>query len=182
MNRYNDDDFELIDGQLILKDGHTHHVRLTDEDSMQREVAAYAAQKMADAAAKRFGLSDSFAMNRPGFRHLMDGKAIAAKERAYELRDRADTEAWRDADGSHTSGVEGAGERVFAGRRVGDRCMVKSKRDIGEDGDAGHIQEIDGELCCVSDNHRSDDGLNARELLEREYQAYDQRLRDSWKG
>jgi len=184
MNRYNELERALLEDDFdergILRDGHTYRVKLSDEDDMQREIAQYAAQKMADAAARRFGLSNAFAMNKPGFRHLMDSKAIAAKERAYELRDRADTEAWRDADGSHTSSITGAGEKGHAGWRVGDTCTCASVRDRGRKGDRGRVEldEDTGELICVSNDHRSDDGADMRDAA---YAAYDNEIANAWR-
>jgi len=178
MARRNDDDFDL---DRVLKDGERMRVPLRMMDSLSRDVAAHFGRTMVQDAKIVDGFGNGgLSLHRPGHRLFSSGQG---DQSFYDEYDRDISTRYRDAN--HTAGVEGVGSSGFAGRRVGDRCMVKSKRDIGEDGDRGRIMEIDGELVCVSDNHRNDDALDVRDHQQRMsdlYSELDRELSNAWRG
>jgi len=179
MNRFDEFERALIeDDDQTLKDGESMRVPMLTRARMNDAMAIPGGRSGSPKATITDGFGEAgLALSRPGFRV---STTATYDDAHYRIYDQEISSRYRDDD--HTGGPSGVGSGGFAGRRVGDRCTCKGRNDLGEDGDRGTIQEIDGELCCVSDDYRSDDGLNARELLEREYQAYDRRLRDSWKG
>ena len=158
-------------------------------DEVQRAIAQ---QRMDDAAAKRFGLSDALAGHRPGYRYQTDERALAIKDEAYSQYNARIGTAYRDADNSHTSSVEGAGERghsCASGPRLGDRCTVRNTHggDLGAEGDAGIVRWVGDRLCCVSDRYyreatgaeATSDGLtDERDAAYEEHRRY---LENSWR-
>ncbi len=178
MARYqrNNDDDDDFDENGILRDGRTFRVPMRALDSLQRDVAEHFGGRKAVQAGQKivdgYG-QGGLALNRPGFRMNATGQN---DQSFYDEYDARIATAYRDAD--HTAGVEGAGEREFVGKRVGDRCVCKGRNDLGRQGDRGHIAEIDGELVCVSDNHR-EDGVDMRDAA---YKDYDQQIADAWRN
>lgn len=180
-NRQYDDDF---DENGVLRDGRSLRVPLRladgsmnpDLDPVQRVVAEHT-------AGGRKTITDGngfagLALNKPGFR-LSTTANYDAVDAAYDQYNTRLRDAYKDADNSHTASVVGAGEKEFAGRRVGDRCTCRNRSDLGVEGDAGHIQrDEDGMLICVSDRYRSEDALDVRD----EYKKYDEELANAWRN
>ena len=96
---------------------------------------------MEDKIARNFGLSDSLAMHRPGFRRVTDAAALDRVAQAYLDADIADVNRWRH-------GLDATGE--FIGQREGDR--------------AGHLRKVSDKLECVGCGARElhDVGRNLR--------------------
>jgi hypothetical protein len=162
---YDDEDDDAFE-RGVLKDGHKVRFSVSMMDSVQRDVAEHFERVRAkDAAAKRFGLSDGLAFNKPGFRHVVDDAALDAVEAAYAEIAARDENAWRNPD---PQGVTGSGSHGFRGAQTGDECTI--------DGQAGHMKMIGGELKCVPD---STDALDARELA---YRDCDEAAANAWRN
>lgn len=183
-NRYDDEDMRRRrDMREVLRDGEVLRVRMSDGlDPLQRAVAEHV-------AGGRKTITDGYgfageALQRPGFR-LSSTANYDSVDAAYDQYDTRLRDAYKDADNSHTSSTEGVGSGGFAGRRVGDLCTVRGRFDVGEAGDRGTIQRVDGELCCVSDRLRSEDARDTRDHATRMQDIYaevDRDMTEAWKN
>jgi hypothetical protein len=93
--RNHDDDFEIVHGKKILRDGRVYHAgSVALMDAVQRGVAKHPA-RLTDAQ----GNSGLTTLSRPGFRCLLDDDAgAAAKERGYRDYEKTLCDAWRGKD------------------------------------------------------------------------------------
>jgi len=179
-----DDDFDL---DHILKDGESMRVPMMKGLRMNDAMALRPGQHSDGRKATisdGYGNTDPLALCKPGFRV---SSTAAYDNKMYDEYDVRISTAYRDADNSHTASITGAGEKGHAGWRVGDVCMVKSRRDLGEDGDRGRVErdEETGELICVSDCYRSEDGLDTRDHATRMadlYSDYEKTLAEAWRN
>ncbi|MGO9401731.1 MAG: hypothetical protein ACLP19_28420 [Xanthobacteraceae bacterium] len=180
-HQYDDEDM-----RNILKDGERMRVRMSDGlDPLQRAIAEHVAggrtavndgQRIVDG----FG-RDGLHLYRPGHRLFADGQGDQSFYDAYDAR----------ISSAHK---KDAGEQEFASRRVGDLCTVGNIHggDLGEEGDRGTIQRVDGELCCVSDRYRgatgaeaTSDALDMRDhatMMADIYSELDRELSNAWRG
>lgn len=168
-----DDDFE----NGVLRDGRRFVMPMRAMDSLQRSVAAHFGRSTVNDGQKivdGFG-NDGLALHRPGHRLFASGQG---DQSFYDKYDRDISTRYLDAN-NHTSGTSGAGERGgIGGRRVGDRCTCKGSSDLGTEGDRGTIQEVNGELCCVSDRYHGEDGVDMRDSA---YRQYAQEISEAWR-
>ena len=110
--RYDDDD-DVRDGR-VLRDGEVLRTPMRLMDSVQRSIHA---DKLQTDAAQSFGLNDSAALHRPGYRFTVDAAVLNAKEQAYRDVDRAQTNAWRSND-AEASDVRKANDREIPLRQI----------------------------------------------------------------
>ena len=137
-----------------------------------------------DAAAKRFGLSNSLALHRPGPRYLVDESQRGAVNEARAEYERFITNRWRDGDNDRDAkGPNGFGERGQGGAVEGMSCTVKGNAGgdhrFGQEGDRGTMRNVPGYgLICVSNRVKVDAAMTMDEI----YAAYDESLRTSYLG
>lgn len=183
--RYNDD-YELINGKWVLKDGHRARFSFMDGDDLQRAVGQHFAGRTTANDGQRIvdGYGDGgLALHHSGYRIFASGQN---DQSFYDAAEEELVNAWRSPPETHTSSVTGAGERSFAGKRVGDRCTVRSRNDLGTEGDRGTVQRDEsGMLVCVSDTYRSEDALDTRDhatKMQALYDARDREMSEAWRN
>jgi hypothetical protein len=153
-----DDDFELINGRKVLKDGRTLHVPMTRMsmmdglDEVQRAVARDAEKhRVTDANGSTLGL------HRPGFR-VSDVFATDERRRIYDGYDAELRDAYKMT-------------KEFVGQREGDLCTIN--------GFPGHLhRDANGRLTCVPDVRR--DGM--QDERQAAYAEYTRTLENSWRN
>ncbi len=192
MGRTTDDDFEVINGQLVLKDGHKYTVPMRALDSLQRDVARHFGDRAELQDGQR--IVDGFdnaglSLHRPGHRLFASGQG---DQSFYDAYDRDISTRYLDAD--HTAGVEGAGERGQSSARaggdeekIGQACTCRGGRDIGVQGSRGHwdYDEAGRVVCIADDRRRGDDGLDVRDHQQRmaDLRAeLDRELSNAWRN
>jgi hypothetical protein len=195
-----DDDFEVVDGTEVLKDGRSIRVPLFQMDAAvddsQRSVMLDTIERE---RARRFGLRDAADLRKPGFRYNTSDAARDARQEARERYLDELENAWR-------APPVGAGERGFGAApkagaipmsnnaRLGMSCTVKSG-GRGE-GSRGVLREVDGSpgwLECVSvasddkdepETSRADAATLRRshtEIMDAEYARYDQEISTAYR-
>lgn len=163
--QYDDDDYEIIDGQKVLKDGRTLRVRMTDSQRV----------RITDGR----GDSRLATLSRPGFR-VADGGTekqywardaqVVARQAAYDAYVQDLCNAYRTiSDADEEWGEEGA------------ECTV---REGGSDeGSPGHLKLIRGRLTCVPDEPVQDAARDrAATLRDAAYRDYCNWLQGQWKS
>jgi hypothetical protein len=138
-------------------------------DSLPPLQRAVAGLRVTDGAGGTRGLS------RPGFRlpvserRTSDTATRDARQRAYDSYLEDLTNAWRTPPAGFGGDptITGAGSRDPIGQREGDLCMI--------DGEAGHLEMVDGELQCVPDDPDSVDSAD-------HYAIYDAEVSNAWRS
>jgi hypothetical protein len=174
-----DDDFEVVDGTEVLKNGRSIRVPLFQMDAavddLQRSVMLDTIERE---RARRFGLRDAADLRRPGFRYNTSDAARDARQEARERYLDELENAWR-------APPVGAGERGQIGQREGDSCTINGKRGV-------LIDVGGGKLRCIADEDGGRDYLresadaaptrdHAQNMAEI-YAAHDRALEAAWKG
>jgi hypothetical protein len=169
-----DDDFEVVDGTEVLKNGRSIRVPLFQMDAavddLQRSVMLDTIERE---RARRFGLNDSAALHRPGYRFNVSDEARDARAEAHAQYIDTLENAWR---------APGAGER---GQCEGDTCAINGRRGV-------LIDLGGGKLCCIADEDGGRDYLresadaaptrdHAQNMAEI-YAAHDRALEAAWRG
>ena len=185
----NDDDFEVVNGKKILKDGHRLVVKTAFMDSIDhkrffdsstniaREVAA------ADIPRRRIVASDGLGghhLKRPGPRYEIATAADAGemaftardKKLMYDAYDQQVSSAWRGVPRSRDASL---GEGLGSGQIGSDPFTAGGSFQVPQqqegdlctlNGFAGHLRMVQGSLQCVPD-YRADAADAKR------YQGYD---------
>jgi hypothetical protein len=171
-----DDDYEIVNGKKIVKDGRHVRVPMHMMDGIQHGVAAHFG-RVTDAAGGSEGLG------RPGFR-LNAAHDAAARRRLYDQYDEDIGQQWKNPPQMH-----------FAGE--GDVCTVRGPEYPDDEGSPGHLRRIKGKLVCVpDDNNNKTDALRARTparayakpaedhklTMDELYRSLDRDLENAWRG
>jgi hypothetical protein len=114
--RHDDDDDDVHDGR-ILRDGEVLRTPMRLMDSVQSSIHA---DKLQNDAAQSFGLNDSAALHRPGYRFTVDAAGLDAKEQAYRDADLAQTNAWRGNDVQPSDTPKGNDREILLKQITGD--------------------------------------------------------------
>ena len=172
-----DENFEVIDGTEVLKDGRSIRVPLFQMDAavddLQRSVMLDTIERE---RARRFGLRDAADLRKPGFRYNTSDAARDARQEARERYLDELENAWR-------APPVGAGER---GQCEGDTCAINGRRGV-------LIDLGGGKLRCIADEDGGRDYLRESadaaaiqrdhaQTMAEVYAAHDAWLQDAWKG
>jgi len=163
------DGFTLVetdDPTYVLKDREKARVRLSLRDAKDypRSELEEHLRRHSLRDARRFGLADPFALNKPGFRFCTDAKQLAAIDEAYAAYNYEQTNAWRGPTADNT--------QPFIGQRSGDPCTINGR--------AGHLRDVKGKLVCVPNNHA--DARSMMDAREAAYRLTDWEAENAWRG
>jgi hypothetical protein len=132
--RHNDDDsdndFQMVNGRPVLKDGARFHVPLKMLDSVQRQIRQHFTSGLL-----HDGLGGPVGF-RPGF-VILDDTAL------HDAREQARARYIEETTSASNAQPTGFGSREPVGAREGDLSTIN--------GEPGHLKSIDGKLTCVPD-------------------------------
>lgn len=157
-----DDDFELINGKPILRDGHSFRVPVRLMDGVQRQLR----ERTGHGTQLHDGYGGSVGF-RPGFVVPKDAANVDTRQRAYAAHCDALENAWR---GDPPTGF---GSHELRGAQEGDICTIN--------GAPGHLRcDSDGKLVCAPDGGKdaalpSTDRAAART-------SYIEQLENAWRS
>jgi hypothetical protein len=162
-----DDDYEIIDGQMILRDRRSLRVPLHLMDGMQRDVSRNN-DRLSPKRRVTDGSNDPLAMNRPGQR-VLDG--VKRDMRCYDEYDARKAREYLGADATDS--------------REGDPCTVRSGAGkYGPEGSRGTMQMINGVLTCVGAPPMRGDARNGNShaaIMDQIYSEYDAEIREAYR-
>jgi hypothetical protein len=160
----NDDDFEIINGKKILRDGRVYRRSMYLMDGGSR-TDDRGPMRITDAAG-----NGGLALNRPGYRCLLEDDAgIHAKAEAQRQYLKDLQNAWR-GDAGNEGMVEGAA------------CIVRNAEYPNDQGMPGHVRRIGGRLICVPDAPKAS-GNDAMPVsdIETAYRLYSEEISQAWR-
>jgi hypothetical protein len=155
LNDSDDDNFELVSGRPVLKDGRSFRVPVRLMDSAQRQLREHFTRgpQLHDGYGGPVGF-------RPGF-VMLDSTALR------DAREQARARYVEEITGAYNAPPTGFGPRAPVGAREND-------------GARGHLKRSDGELLCVPD--RRQDDASMADTRERAAQKYREWVSNAWRG